>query len=55
MMRELNMTLISRRSFAMAGTRFNARGLDEHGNVANYVETELVISFDNGRYMFSHI
>lgn len=55
MQKELNMTLISRRSFAMAGTRFNARGLDEHGNVANYVETELVINFDNGRYLFSHI
>jgi len=24
----------------MAGTRYNARGLDDDGNVANYVETE---------------
>jgi hypothetical protein len=53
--KELTVTLISRRSFAMAGTRYNARGLDENGNVANYVETELLISFDNSRFLFSHI
>lgn len=34
------MFLISRRRHAMAGTRYNARGLDDDGNVANYVETE---------------
>ena len=53
--KELTVTLISRRSFAMAGTRYNARGLDENGNVANYVETELLISFDNSRFLFSHL
>lgn len=55
MNRELTLTLISRRSFANAGTRFNARGIDENGSVANYVETELVIDFDNSREIVSHI
>jgi len=31
----------------MAGTRYNARGLDDEGNVANYVETEQIITFKN--------
>lgn len=38
--KELEILLISRRRYMMAGTRYNARGLDDEGNVANYVETE---------------
>ncbi|KAF4122575.1 synaptojanin [Geosmithia morbida] len=34
------MTLISRLSCRRAGTRFNARGIDDDGHVANFVETE---------------
>lgn len=34
------LTLISRLSCKRAGTRFNARGIDDDGNVANFVETE---------------
>ncbi len=34
------LTLISRLSCKRAGTRFNARGIDDEGNVANFVETE---------------
>jgi hypothetical protein len=37
------LTLISRLSCKRAGTRFNARGIDDDGNVANFVETETVI------------
>jgi hypothetical protein len=37
-----SMTLISRLSCRRAGTRFNARGMDDDGNVANFVETETV-------------
>jgi hypothetical protein len=37
------LTLISRLSCRRAGTRFNARGIDDDGNVANFVETETVI------------
>ncbi len=36
------LTLISRLSCRRAGTRFNARGLDDSGNVANFVESETV-------------
>lgn len=36
------LTLISRLSCRRAGTRFNARGTDDDGNVANFVETETV-------------
>lgn len=36
------MTLISRLSCRRAGTRFNARGIDDDGNVANFVETETI-------------
>jgi hypothetical protein len=37
------LTLISRLSCRRAGTRFNARGIDDEGNVANYVETETTL------------
>lgn len=34
------LTIISRLSCRRAGTRFNSRGIDDDGNVANFVETE---------------
>lgn len=34
------LTVISRLSCKRAGTRFNSRGIDDDGNVANFVETE---------------
>ncbi|KAF7194949.1 Inositol-1,4,5-trisphosphate 5-phosphatase 1 [Pseudocercospora fuligena] len=40
------MTLISRQSCRRAGTRFNARGIDDDGNVANFCETETVFTTD---------
>ena len=40
-----NLTLISRLSCRRAGTRFNARGIDDDGNVANFVETETIYCF----------
>ena len=40
--------LISRRSINRAGTRYHSRGIDERGNVSNFVETEqLVITPDS--------
>lgn len=38
------LTLISRRSIKRAGLRYLRRGIDEEGNVANYVETEQILS-----------
>ncbi len=45
--------LISRRSHRKAGTRFYARGLDDHGNVANFTETEQIIIYRD--YAISHL
>lgn len=36
------LALISRLSCRRAGTRFNSRGIDDDGNVANFVETETI-------------
>ncbi len=37
--------LISRRSINMGGTRFNSRGINDDGYVANFVETEIILIF----------
>jgi hypothetical protein len=37
------LALISRLGCKRAGTRFNTRGIDDDGHVANFVETELVL------------
>ncbi|EAW11782.1 SacI domain and endonuclease/exonuclease/phosphatase family protein [Aspergillus clavatus NRRL 1] len=37
------LTIISRQSSRRAGTRFNTRGIDDDGNVANFVETETIL------------
>ena len=45
--------LITRRSWARGGTRFNSRGVDVKGNVANYCETEQILLTKN--QCFSHV
>ncbi|KAL8852415.1 MAG: hypothetical protein Q9221_002721 [Calogaya cf. arnoldii] len=42
------LTLLSRLSCRRAGTRFNARGLDDDGYVANFVESETVLWHPSG-------
>ncbi|KZF26905.1 DNase I-like protein [Xylona heveae TC161] len=42
------LTVISRLSCRRAGTRFNARGIDDDGNVANFVETETIFWTPSG-------
>ncbi|KAI8971677.1 SacI homology domain-containing protein, partial [Mycotypha africana] len=44
--RAVTFALISRRSKERAGTRYFSRGLDEHGYVSNYVETEQLLLCD---------
>ncbi|XP_005187417.2 synaptojanin-1 [Musca domestica] len=39
--------IISRLSCERAGTRFNVRGINDEGHVANFIETEQVIYVDN--------
>ncbi|CAO1634899.1 unnamed protein product [Parajaminaea phylloscopi] len=41
-----SIALVSRLSWRRAGTRFNTRGVDDDGNVANFVETETIVSHD---------
>lgn len=42
------LTIISRQSCRRAGTRYNARGIDDEGNVANFVETETILWMGTG-------
>ncbi|KAK8219056.1 SacI homology domain-containing protein [Phyllosticta capitalensis] len=48
------MTLISRLSSRRAGTRFNARGMDDTGAVANFVESETIFHTPDG-VTFSYV
>ena len=43
-----SLSLISRLSCRRAGTRFNARGIDDDGNCANFVETESIFWHPSG-------
>ena len=43
-----HLTLISRLSCRRAGTRFNSRGIDDDGYVANFVETETIFWHPSG-------
>ncbi|KAJ3060070.1 inositol polyphosphate 5-phosphatase, partial [Podochytrium sp. JEL0797] len=40
---QLKISIISRLSCRNAGTRFNARGIDDDGSCSNFVETEVVV------------
>lgn len=42
--KEFLLTLVSRRSTKRAGLRYRRRGIDDEGNVANFVETEQILS-----------
>ncbi|KAL7711869.1 Phosphoinositide phosphatase [Entamoeba marina] len=43
----LEIIIISRRSTKRVGRRYYVRGIDENGNVANFVETEQLVTVDN--------
>ena len=38
--KKLDFVLIARRAIYQAGTRYNARGIDDEGNAANFNEIE---------------
>lgn len=46
-------TIVSKQSWKRAGTRFNARGIDDDGNVANFVETEFIYSNASMQQVFA--
>ena len=43
-----SLSVLSRLSCRRAGTRFNSRGIDDDGNVANFVETETLLWHPSG-------
>ncbi|SCM19963.1 inositol-phosphate phosphatase, putative [Plasmodium chabaudi adami] len=45
--KRIELFLISRRSSMLGGTRFNKRGINDDGYVANFVESEQIIRIDN--------
>lgn len=49
------LALVSRRSRFRAGTRYKRRGIDHDGNVANYVETEQILSLRQHQISFTQI
>lgn len=49
------LALVSRRSRFRAGTRYKRRGIDADGNVANYVETEQILSLRQHQISFVQI
>jgi hypothetical protein len=52
---EIGFYLISRRSVYHAGTRYNARGIDDDGNVANYIESEQILKCSDHLLSFIQI
>ena len=48
------LTLMSRRMHHRAGTRYNARGIDDLGFVGNQCETEQIMVVD-GKFFLSHV
>ena len=46
----LDFTVISRRSRERAGLRYQRRGIDDEGHVANYVETEMMVRAKVNRF-----
>lgn len=52
---KIALTVVSKQSWKRAGTRFNARGIDDEANVANFVETELLMYSNEYCYAFTQI
>lgn len=52
---DIKVVLISRRSAVMGGTRYNSRGSDNMGNVANFVQTEQLVFFREKVFTFNQI
>ncbi|RLV89996.1 Polyphosphatidylinositol phosphatase INP52 [Spathaspora sp. JA1] len=50
-----SITVISKQSWKRAGTRYNTRGIDDDGNVANYVETEFIYFNPSHNSIFSFV
>nr|XP_018264769.1 phosphatidylinositol phosphate phosphatase [Kwoniella dejecticola CBS 10117]OBR86927.1 phosphatidylinositol phosphate phosphatase [Kwoniella dejecticola CBS 10117] len=51
----VNLGLISRLSWKRAGARFRTRGIDDDGQVANFVETELVLATEGSIMSYTQV
>ena len=51
----LTLTLVFRRSHLRGGTRFYCRGLDDAGNVGNFVETETIVECGQTLWSFVQV
>lgn len=49
------LALVSRRSRYRAGTRYKRRGVDDQGHVANYVETEQILTLRHHQLSFTQV
>ncbi|CAG8622154.1 10250_t:CDS:2, partial [Dentiscutata heterogama] len=52
---KVTLSLISKLSCKRAGTRFNTRGIDDDGNVANFVETETILQLPETCFSYIQI
>ena len=52
---QLDFILISRRSQNHCGTRYNTRGINDDGHVANYCESEQIVIYNNNLLSFSQL
>ena len=52
---QLDFVLISRRSQNHCGTRYNTRGINDDGHVANYCESEQIVIYNNNLLSFSQL
>lgn len=48
-------TVVSRRSRYRHGPRLIKRGIDQNGNVANFVETEMIVEYNNTRSSYVQV
>lgn len=53
--RTAKVAIISRLSCERVGTRFNVRGVNDDGHVANFVETEQLITFESVESSFVQV
>ncbi|KAI3634939.1 hypothetical protein MIR68_007320 [Amoeboaphelidium protococcarum] len=53
--RVVNLTLLSRRGVSRMGTRYFSRGIDQDGNVSNFVETEQILWTNDKSHVFSFV
>lgn len=52
---KVSMTIVSKQSWKRAGTRFNARGINDEGDVANFVETEFIMYSNEYCYSYTQV